>query len=159
VTLTETPGTNATFAGWGEDCGGSSATCSLVMSTPKAVTASFNQASTQKSDSPEEVPGHPQQTASRSRATFAAHSLGRPLVVRTSAGWAVTLRFFTSRLATGLVRLSLNRRPVGRFTFSAPRGGVLIGPFDIARPGGYHFGLTLSDRRGAIARLTWNLVV
>jgi Divergent InlB B-repeat domain len=158
VYLTASPASGATFAGWGGDCGGSSPTCSLVMSAAKTVTAAFDQASTRKPDPPAAT-GTFSRPAAQSSATFAAHSLGRPLVARTSNGWAVTLRLFTSRAAKGLVRLSLNGRPVGAFAFSPPRGGVLVGPFKIARPGLYRFRVTLSDRRGGVARLTWGVLV
>jgi hypothetical protein len=159
VRLTASPSSGATFAGWDEDCGASSTTCSLVMSTSKAVTASFNQAPTRKPGASEPASMTFTRAVTQPGAIFAAHSLGRPLVARTPSGWAVTLRFFTSRSATGLVRLSLNGKLVGEFTFSPPRGGVRVGPFKIARRGAYRFQLTLSDPGGAVARLTWNLAV
>jgi hypothetical protein len=159
VTLNVAPGAVTSFSGWGGDCGGSSTTCSVVMSAARQVTASFGQASTKEPAAP--ATGYTPFTKSppTSAATFAAHSLGRPLVARTSGGWAVTLRFFTSRAGTGLVRLSLNGRLLGRFTFSPPRGGVRVGPFKLARPGTYRFQLTLSDRRGALAQLAWSLAL
>jgi len=43
VTLTETAGSNSTFAGWsGGSCSGSSPTCTLTLSASQQVTASFN---------------------------------------------------------------------------------------------------------------------
>lgn len=174
VILTAWPDPGATFTGWGGDCSAATeTTCTLTMSSakavtatfapgsvpsaPKAPTAQFDRASTQATASPKDAGTFTR--PSSSRATFAAHSLGRPLVARTSGGCAVILRFFTSHPGRGLVRLSLKGRFVGAFTFSPPRGGVLVGPFKIARPGVYRFLLTLRDRRGAVAHLTWNLVV
>jgi len=42
VTLTETPGSGSTFAGWGGACSGTSATCTVSMTAAKSVTASFS---------------------------------------------------------------------------------------------------------------------
>jgi hypothetical protein len=42
VTLTATPVTGSTFAGWGGACSGSASTCSITMDAAKAVSASFN---------------------------------------------------------------------------------------------------------------------
>jgi hypothetical protein len=84
-------------------------------------------------------------------------SFSRPIVVRTSAGWAVTVRFHTSRSAAALLRLLLSGRDVSAFSFKSPAGGVLVGPFEVARAGAYRFQLTLSDARGAVAELSWNL--
>ena len=141
VTLTETAGTGATFSGWGGACSGTGRVCNLVMDSPKAVSASFSTP----------TPGP------RRSNTFALRSLGRPIVVRTSAGWAVTVRFHTSRSAAALLRLLLSGRDVSAFSFKSPAGGVLVGPFEVARAGAYRFQLTLSDARGAVAELSWNL--
>jgi hypothetical protein len=158
VFLTASPASGATFTGWSGDCAGSSATCPLEMTAARTVTAAFDAAPAEKPTTPPTA-GTFSRPATPSSATFAARSLGRPLVSRTPNGWAVTLRLYTSRAARGLVRLSLGGKLVGTFAFSPPRGGVLVGPFNIARPGAYRFLLTLSDRRGAVARLRWNLVV
>jgi Divergent InlB B-repeat domain len=168
VTLTESPGTGVTFSGWGGACSGSGRTCTVTANGSQSASATFSDAAPRPDAPPAEQPASaPPEAASgtftratpRPTATFAARSLGRPLVARTSSGWAVTLRFFTSRAGTGLVRLSLKGRLVGAFTFSPPRGGVRVGPFRISRPGAYRFQLTLGDRRGATARLSWNLVL
>ena len=43
VTLTETPATNSTFAGWsGGGCSGTTSTCTVTLSTSEQVTATFN---------------------------------------------------------------------------------------------------------------------
>ena len=43
VTLTETPATNSTFAGWsGGGCSGTASTCTVTLSTSQQVTATFN---------------------------------------------------------------------------------------------------------------------
>jgi hypothetical protein len=139
VTLIATPRSGAVFLGWRGACTGMGRACNLVMDSPKGVSASFSR------------PG------SRTRKTFATRSLGRPIVVRTSVGWAVTLRFFTSRSAAALARLSLNGRFVNAFTFNARAGNVLVGPFNVIRPGAYSFRLTLSDVRGAVSKINWTL--
>ena len=109
------------------------------MTAPMAVSASFS------------TPG------SRAGRTFAVRSLGSPIVTRTSAGWAVTLRFYTSRSSAALLRLSHNGRFVQAFTFSPRTGNVLVGPFHVGRPGRYQFRMTLSDGRGGAAALVWNM--
>jgi hypothetical protein len=166
VTLTESPGTDTAFSGWGGACSGNGRTCTVTANASQFVSATFSDAAPKADAGPAQEPAPPEAASGtftratpRPTATFAARSLGRPLVARTSSGWAVTLRFFTSRAGTGLVRLSLKGRLVGAFTFSPPRGGVRVGPFRISRPGAYRFQLTLGDRRGATARLSWNLVL
>src|SRR5580698_2844032 len=42
VTLTETAGTNSTFAGWGGACSGTNSTCVLTLTANQQVTATFN---------------------------------------------------------------------------------------------------------------------
>jgi hypothetical protein len=42
VALTAAPSAGSTFAGWGGSCSGSAASCGIVMSAAKAVTATFN---------------------------------------------------------------------------------------------------------------------
>jgi phospholipase C len=44
ATLTENPGANSTFAGWGGACSGTSATCTVTMNANQQVTATFNSA-------------------------------------------------------------------------------------------------------------------
>ncbi len=139
VTLRATPAKGAVFLGWGGACSGTAPTCALVMDSPKAVSASFS------------TPG------GGSSGTFAARSLGTPLVVRTSVGWAVSLRFFTNRGASALLRLSLGGRLVNAFTFTPHKGTVLVGPFNVARQGKYRFQLSLNDSNGNTAQLIWNL--
>jgi hypothetical protein len=139
ITLIATPAAGAVFLGWGGACRGTARTCNVAMTAPRAVSASFS------------TPG------SRAGNTFAIRSLGSPIVTRTSGGWAVTLRFYTSRSAAALLRLSHNGRFVQAFTFSPHTGNVLVGPFHVGRPGTYRFQMTLSDGRGGTATLIWNL--
>ena len=153
VTLTETPDTGTTFSGWGGACSGTSTTCNVTMKSSQTVTASFTRGSSGNATLTVSPSGNGKVTGSG----IAVHSNGAPLVARTSAGWAVTLRFFTSRSAGALLRLSLNGRAVQAFTFSPRAGNVLVGPFKVARSGKYRFQMTLSDGRGGIAGLTWNL--
>jgi len=189
VTLTATADSGATFAGWGGDCSASTGTtCTLTMSSAKSVTATFTAAEgdggTPSSSPPAPAPPSsdttgagnaskpdstfsvgegatpaPAGSSTRPAATFAARSLGKPLVVRTTRGWAVTLRFFTSRLASGSVRLSRNGRNLGAYTFPRRRGRLLVGPFDVDHRGAYRFAVTLNDRGGAVARINWIVVV
>ncbi len=42
ITLTQTPATNSTFAGWAGGCSGSSSTCGLTLNTSQQVTATFS---------------------------------------------------------------------------------------------------------------------
>src|SRR6266852_8395292 len=78
VTLTATPASGATFAGWGGACGGKSRTCALTMNAAKSVSARFTR------------------TAGTARPTLpSAVSLvagGPPVVSRGEAGFQVTLR-------------------------------------------------------------------
>jgi hypothetical protein len=143
VSLTAIPASGATFTGWGGACTGTGRVCSLVLGSPIAVSASFS------------TPG-PSRSVTH---TFAAHSLGRPTVLRTAAGWAVSLRFHTSRSSAAVVRLSRNGRSVSAFTFSPRAGNVLVGPFNLGRAGAYVFRLSLSDGRGNTAALIWNLCI
>jgi hypothetical protein len=57
------------------------------------------------------------------------------------------------------VRLTLNGRPAGAYTFPPRRGGLLVGPFNVTRRGAYLFSMTLSDAGGSVARLSWKVVV
>jgi hypothetical protein len=149
VTLTAVPNTGAAFLGWGGDCvaAGTNTTCTVTMSASKNATASFSGTTGTTFSTP----------GPRAGSTFAVHSNGTPLVARTSVGWAVTLRFFTSRPAGALLRLSETGRAVHVFRFSPKAGNVLVGPFNVPRSGKYRFQMTLSDGHGGIAGLTWNL--
>ncbi|HSS73125.1 MAG TPA: hypothetical protein VLK53_06120 [Gaiellaceae bacterium] len=156
VTLTETPNTGATFSGWGGACSGTSITCNVTMNSLQTVTAPFTGGSSGNATLTVSPSGNGKSTG-RAGSTFAVHGNGAPLVARTPVGWAVTLRFFTSRSAGALLRLSLNGRAVQAFTFSPRAGNVLVGPFNVARSGKYRFQMTLSNSRGGTAALTWTV--
>jgi len=160
VTLTATPASGAVFSRWGGACSGSTTACSLAVNASQSVTAAF---SASVATEPAEEPASASFSAPKSNAgatrTFAIRSLGRPIVVRRSRGWAVTLHFHTSRAASALVALSRNGRRVGAFTFSSRAGNVLVGPFNVAGAGAYVFRLTLGDGRGSTASLVWNLCI
>lgn len=138
ATIRATPADGATFLGWGGACSGTAPTCTVLMNAPRAVSASFSRPGT------------------NTTAPFTARSLGNPSVTRTSVGWAVSLRFFTNRSASALLRLSLNGGLVSAFTFSPHAGNVTVGPFNVARPGNYRFRLTLTDAGGNVQELVWN---
>lgn len=138
VTIRATPASGSTFLGWGGACSGTQATCTVLMNAPRAISASFSRPGTSTGGA------------------FNAGSLGNPTVVRTAVGWAVSLRFFTNRAASALLRLSLNGRLVNAFTFAPHAGNVSVGPFNVARPGNYRFRLTLSDSAGSVREIVWN---
>jgi Divergent InlB B-repeat domain len=139
VALAEIPASGAGFVGWHGACTGTGSICTLLMNSPKAVSATFSR------------PG------GSSAGTRDLRSLGAPRVVRTSVGWAVSLHFFTSRSAAALLRLSLDGRLVQAFAFSPHAGPVIVGPFNVARPGQYKFQLTLTDQAGSSSALIWRV--
>jgi hypothetical protein len=148
VSLTAVPTPGTTFAGWGGACSGTGRVCELVMGSAMAASASFEKPSTPSSNG-----------GGSGGQTFPARSLGRPIVVRNRGGWAVSLRFYTSRSSTALLRLSRNGRAVKAFTFSPRAGNVLVGPFNVGKAGAYVFRLTLSEGRDNTAALTWSVCI
>src|SRR3972149_8836571 len=102
------------FLGWAGSCTGTATTCTVVMDSNRAVSASFSSSS-----------GNGNNTGTGG---LSAVSLGSPLVVRTSVGWAVTLRFNVNQAAAALLQLRLGSRLGNAFTFSPPPGNGLGGP-------------------------------
>jgi hypothetical protein len=142
VTLTAVPASGAVFLGWGGACIGTGTACTVPLDTDRAVSASF---------------AARRNNNNGRTANFSAVSLGNPLVVRTSVGWAVTLRFHVNQASSALLRLRRGGRLLNAFTFSPRRGDVLVGPFHLGSAGAYSFELDLSNGRGATAQLIWNL--
>ena len=128
VGLTAVPAAGWTFGGWGGACSGVIPSCTVAMTAAKSVTARFTAA-----------PG-------RSAAAAGLRSRGRPVVTRTRSGYAVTLRFRTSRRATVRVRALRAGRLEAAFTFAAAPGAGAVGPFPLAKAGFYAFELTQSGR-------------
>lgn len=141
ITLTAVPASGAVFLGWGGACAGTATTCNVLLDENRAVSASFGA----------------RRIDNGGTGAFSAVSLGNPLVVRTSVGWAVTLRFHVNQAAAALLRLSRGGRLLNAFTFSPRRGDVLVGPFHLGSTGAYRFVLNLSNGRGASTQLIWNL--
>jgi hypothetical protein len=74
------------------------------------------------------------------------HSLGRPLVSRTAAGFQVTLRFRTAQRGRARMQALRAGRVQTALAFTAAAGAARIGPFPVAKPGYYTFDLRLGAR-------------
>jgi len=71
--------------------------------------------------------------------TATLRSVGRPIVVKTSAGYRVTLRFVTTKGGTAHVRGMRAGRAVTSVAAKVAAGRVRIGPFPVPRSGLYVF--------------------
>jgi hypothetical protein len=120
VVLTARPAGGAAFLGWGGACAGTKATCTLVLSAARAVTASFGAAP---------------------RATLA--SLGPPLVSPSGPGFRVTLRFSTTAGGVAQVRGLRAGRTAVRLSLRIAAGRARIGPFPVGLSGAYVFEVRL----------------
>jgi uncharacterized repeat protein (TIGR02543 family) len=118
TTLTARPATGQSFLGWSGACTGKKSTCTVKLSTAQTATATFSNA--------------PVRTAT-------LRSLGRPIVVRTSGGYRVTLRFVTTKGGTARVRGLRAGRAAATVAARVAAGRVRIGPFPVARAGLYVF--------------------
>src|SRR5581483_5997694 len=123
LTLTAVPAKGHKFIRWTAACTGSSTTCSLTMSGPKTVTATFSGAPA----------GKPTGNASRA----ALRSLGRPAVHRTRTGYEVTLRFSSAQRGIAHLRAIRAGRLVTGLSFPVSVGIATIGPFPVTRAGFY----------------------
>ena len=124
VELTAEPGAGATFLGWAGSCSGTTTTCTVALSDPATVEASFS--------SPAAVAG----LASR----------GRPVVTRGKNGFAVTLRFRSGRSGTARARGIRAGRIETALAFSVAPGAGSVGPLLVKKPGFYRFDLRLGSR-------------
>jgi uncharacterized repeat protein (TIGR02543 family) len=116
--LTAKPGNGQTFLGWSGACTGKKTVCAVKLTTAQSATATFSNA--------------PVRTAT-------LRSLGRPIVVKTSSGYRVTLRFVTTKAGTARVRGIRAGRAVTSVAAKVAAGRVRIGPFPVARSGLYVF--------------------
>jgi uncharacterized repeat protein (TIGR02543 family) len=118
ATLTARPTAGQSFVGWAGACTGTKTTCTVKLASAQIATATFSNT--------------PVRTA-------ALRSLGRPVVVGTSAGYRVTLRFLTSKGGTARVRAVRAGRVVTSVATKVAAGRVRIGPFPVPRSGLYTF--------------------
>ena len=118
ATLTARPAAGQSFLGWSGACTGKKSTCAVKLSTAQTATATFSNA--------------PVKTAT-------LRSLGRPIILKTSSGYRVTLRFVTTKAGTARVRGIRAGRAVTTVTAKVAAGRVRIGPFSVLRGGLYVF--------------------
>jgi hypothetical protein len=116
--LTARPGQGQAFIGWSGACAGKKSTCAVKLTTAQTATATFSNT--------------PVKSAT-------LRSLGRPIVVRTSTGYRVTLRFVTTKGGTARVRGIRAGRAVTTVAAKVAAGRVRIGPFPVPRGGLYVF--------------------
>src|SRR5579885_82668 len=129
VTLTATPASGATFAGWGGPCHGTSRLCHFVATADTSIVATFRGAG---------GPSPAGRPAPRLR------SLARPLVQRTETGYAVTLRFRMARRSSVRVRALRAGRAEASFSFTGAAGADEVGPFPLTKTGFYRFEVTVA---------------
>ena len=116
--LTARPAAGQSFLGWSGACTGKKTTCAVKLTTAQSATATF-------SNSPVK--------------TATLRSLGRPIVVKTSTGYRVTLRFVSTKGGTARVRGIRAGRAVTTVAARVAAGRVRIGPFPVLRSGLYVF--------------------
>jgi Divergent InlB B-repeat domain len=126
VVLTATPLPGAKFLGWGGDCSGQKPTCTVTLTTARAVSAAFSGGGTV--------------------VHAGLSSLGAPVVKRTGTGFRVTLRFNTTVAGVAHVRGLRAGRVATSLSFRVAAGRAVVGPFPVAKGGLYSFELTLSGR-------------
>jgi uncharacterized repeat protein (TIGR02543 family) len=131
VTLTAAPAAGYAFAGWTGACTGKKKTCAVSMTTAKTVGATFV------------------------RPVLIA--AGRPTVVKTAAGFRVTLHFAAAE--RGSVKLVAKRaaRTVATRTATVAPGRRKL-TFTLARSGRYMLTLTLTGATGGHT-LAWRIVI
>jgi uncharacterized repeat protein (TIGR02543 family) len=118
VVLTARPGVGQSFLGWSGACTGKAVTCRLRLTQGQLATAAFT--------------NRPVKTATLS-------SLGPAIVVRTSTGYSVTLRFVTTVGGTARVRALRAGRVVTSVSARVAAGRVRVGPFPVPLRGFYTF--------------------
>ena len=116
--LTARAAAGQSFLGWSGACTGKKTTCAVKLTTAQSATATFSNT--------------PVKTAT-------LRSLGRPIVVKTSTGYRVTLRFVSTKGGTARVRGIRAGRAVTSVAAKVAAGRVRIGPFPVLRSGLYVF--------------------
>jgi uncharacterized repeat protein (TIGR02543 family) len=131
VTLTAAPAAGYAFAGWSGACAGKKKSCTVSMTAAKTVDATFV------------------------RPVLVATA--RPTVVKTAAGFRVTLHFATTeRGSLKLVAKRATRRVATRTAKITPGKRKLA--FTVARAGRYAVTLTLTDATGRHT-VAWRITV
>jgi uncharacterized repeat protein (TIGR02543 family) len=131
VTLTAAPTIGYAFGGWTGACAGAKKTCTVSMAAAKTVDATFVRP--------------------------ALASTHRPTIVKTAAGYRVTLHFAAAERGTlKLVAKHATKTVVSRTTKVAAGKRKLT--FTVARPGRYVFTLTLTGTSGKHA-LAWRVTI
>jgi hypothetical protein len=120
VVLTAGALKDAKFLRWGGACTGTKTTCSLQLTAPKAVTATFSGAV---------APTEP----------AVLTSLQRPSVKRTTTAYLVTLRFKSTLGGLVVVRGLRAGRVATTLSLKIAAGTATIGPFRVAKGGLYTF--------------------
>jgi hypothetical protein len=130
VTLTATPGANATFTGWDGACSGVKTTCTVSMDADRSVSAAFRA------------------TGRTSAGSLSGLRIsGHALVRRSNTGFRVTLRFVTPRRGIAHVRALLAGRLQTALSFPVAPGPATVGPFPVVKPGYYVFEVALGAQR------------
>ena len=129
VVLTATAAQGARFGRWGGACSGTVRTCNVTANGVTHITAVFEAVGT---PTPPPTGG------------VVLRSTGRPIVKRTSSGFAVTLRFSASRRGEVHVRALRAGRIQAAFAFAIAAGRVTAGPFPLGAPGFYRFEVALA---------------
>jgi hypothetical protein len=124
IELTAAPATGAKFLGWSGSCGGTTPTCTIQLSAPATVEATFSGA-----------------TAGARLA-----SRGRPVVRHGKRGFAVTLRFRAGQSGIARVRAIRAGRIETALAFSVGPGPGSVGPLLVQKLGYYRFDLRLGAR-------------
>jgi Divergent InlB B-repeat domain len=123
ATLTAKPIAGQSFLGWSGACTGTKPTCTLKLTTAQTTSANFSNT-----------------TASKAALT----SLGAPIVVTTTGGYNVTLRFRTTTGGVARVRGLRAGRTATAISAKVAAGNVRIGPFPVELAGLYTFEIRLA---------------
>jgi Divergent InlB B-repeat domain len=135
TTLTAAPLPGWLFTGWTAGACTGKAACTLTMSQPRSVTATFAAA-----------PPPP---------ALELESLGAPRVQPGGTGFLVTIRFSTTRAGTGRLHLVRSGQQTGTITFTVRAGRRRFGPFLVQGQGSYVLALAFTDLSGRTKSLSW----
>jgi hypothetical protein len=131
LTLTATPASGSRFAGWAGACTGKKTTCTITLTTPAAVIATFQQQVLAKGKS--------------------------PTIDKVSGGYTVTLYYKAAESGTlKLTATRSNARAVINGKQIKPGNGKTT--FTIKRPGRYLLTLTLTSKSGTHS-IHWTLTL